>query len=134
MQARKAHIKPLKTIKSRADFLRAQKHGKRWVSKSVIVQSVPNDDDTQRIGYTVSKKVNKRAVVRNRIKRRLRALACDILPSHAAAGYDYVFIGRAETATRDYKDLKKDLLWSLKRLDLIASKANRNADNENDTP
>lgn len=72
-----------------------------------------------RMGYTVTKKVSKKAVVRNRIKRRLRALAADIMPLYAVDGHDYVLVGRGETLDKDYLSLQKDLKWCLKRLDLM---------------
>ncbi len=50
-----------------------------------------------RYGLTASRKVGN-AVTRNRARRRLRVLAHDILPRHAAPGYDYVLIARAATA------------------------------------
>jgi ribonuclease P protein component len=72
---------------------------------------------TIRVGYTASKKVGG-AVVRNRARRRLRALAREVLAGEAAPGYDYVLIARAETATRDYADLRNDMRFALKRLRL----------------
>lgn len=68
-----------------------------------------------RLGITVTKKVGN-AVRRNRIRRRLRAVAAEILPSQARAGYDYVLIGRAATLTRPYPDLLVDLGRALTRL------------------
>jgi ribonuclease P protein component len=63
------------------------------------------------------------AVVRNRARRRLRALAREVLLREAQPGYDYVLIARAETATRDYADLAKDVRFALKRLRLLLKHA-----------
>ncbi len=73
---------------------------------------------TIRVGYTASKKVGG-AVVRNRARRRLRALAREVLAVEAVPGYDYVLIARAETATRDYAALRGDMRFALKRLRLL---------------
>ena len=73
---------------------------------------------TIRVGFTASKKVGG-AVVRNRARRRLRALAREVLSNEAAPGYDYVLIARAETATRDYAALRNDMRFALKRLRLL---------------
>jgi len=55
-------------------------------------------------------------VARNRAKRRLRAVAAEILPALAAPGYDYVLIGRTETLQRPYSLLLQDLRTALKRV------------------
>lgn len=117
MKATKDQIQKLDRLKKRSAFLYAQHKGQKWVSKSLIVMAVPNEAGDTRFGLTVTKKIDKRAVVRNRIRRRLRALACDVLPDHAKAGMDYVLIGRTETLDKPYEDMVNDLKWCLKRLD-----------------
>lgn len=118
MFATKKELASLTHMRKRADFLHAQKKGKKWVSKSLILQAVPNEDNGKRFGLTVSKKVSKSAVTRNRIRRRLRAGACDILPSGAKDNTDYVLIGRPDTLNRPYEDIRKDLKWCLRRMGL----------------
>ncbi len=117
MQARKDDIKTLDRLKKRSDFLRVQKDGAKWVSKSVIVQAAAAvDGNARRYGITVTKHVSKSAVERNRIKRRLRAACADVLPGVLKHGTDIVLIGRAETARCDYDVLMRDLTWCLKKL------------------
>ena len=70
-----------------------------------------------RVGLTVSRKVGN-AVARNRARRRLRAVAAELLPVHAAAGHDYVLVGRAGTLLRPYDGLRADLEAGLRRLGL----------------
>ncbi len=72
-----------------------------------------------RLGFTVTKKTFKSAVKRNRVKRRLRALAREIITPLAKPGYDYVLIGRPATLDTPYDVLKKDLKWCLKRMDKL---------------
>ena len=67
-----------------------------------------------RVGFTVTKKIGG-AVVRNRMKRRFRALAREILPSEGVSGADHVMIGRAGGIERDYQMLRRDLSGALKR-------------------
>ena len=55
-----------------------------------------------RVGFTVTKKVGN-AVVRNRVKRRLRAVAAEVFPRLGRAGTDYVVIGRLATLTRPFE-------------------------------
>ena len=72
-------------------------------------------DRAMRIGFTVTKKIGG-AVVRNRLKRRLRALAREILPAAGLAGHDHVLIGRVEGVTRDFQVLRADLIKALGKL------------------
>ncbi len=116
MKATKEDLKKLERLLKRSDFLLATAKGQKWVSKSMIVLARPNDTGLCRVGITVTKKLEKTAVGRNRMKRRLRAVSADILPGFAKTGVDYVLIGRGETATRLYNDLKKDLRWCLEKL------------------
>ena len=71
-----------------------------------------------RVGFTVSKKVGN-SVERNRVKRRLRALASEILPKCAQSGFDLVLIGRRAAINRPYAKLKGDLLKALDKMGVL---------------
>jgi ribonuclease P protein component len=68
-----------------------------------------------RVGFTTSRKVGG-AVARNRARRRLRALAEEILPACGRPGCDYVLIGRPATPTRPFASLRSDFEAALARL------------------
>jgi len=68
-----------------------------------------------RLGLTVSKKVGN-AVVRNRMKRRLRELARAVLPEAGMEGADHVLIGRAGGIERPFAELLADLTRALQRV------------------
>ena len=83
------------TITARADFLRLNR-GRKYVTPFFILRSGPGPAaDAARVGYTVTTKCGN-AVVRNRIKRRLRALTRELLPQLGKPGTDYVFIALAQ--------------------------------------
>ncbi len=65
-----------------------------------------------RVGFTVTRKIGG-AVVRNRMKRRFRALAREIVPANGFAGADHVMIGRAKGIERDFSQLKTELTKAL---------------------
>lgn len=119
MEASKEQQDTLIQIRKRSDFLRIQSKGRKWVSHGLTIQTMPNDDGIKRIGYTVTKRTDKLAVKRNRIKRRLRAAAADILPAHAKNGQDYILVGRPQTLTRPYETLKNDIKWCLEKMELL---------------
>ena len=80
-----------------------------------FVLQVRDRDDGEngvRIGFTVTKKIGS-AVVRNRMKRRFRSLARELLPAHGIAGSDHVLIGRAGGIERDYGTLRDELRTAL---------------------
>lgn len=82
-----------------------------------VLLARPRNDGSpmMRIGYTVTKKIGG-AVVRNRMKRRLRALAREILPQAGLPGADHVLIGRAGGVERDFALLRTELLKALAKL------------------
>lgn len=109
----------LETLKKRADFLTINTKGQKWVAQGMIVQVMPNGLDRIRVGYTVSKRTDKSSVKRNRIKRRLRAVAAQIIPAYGKDSYDYVLIGRPASATRPFISLTNDLKWCLEKMGAV---------------
>ena len=85
------------TLKDRADFVRLNR-GHKFMTDYFILRygmSPAPQPDSARVGYTVTTKCGN-AVLRNRTKRRLRALVAQYAPDMAKAGNDYVFIARAD--------------------------------------
>ena len=78
----------------------------------LLVRPRGDGSAAMRIGYTVTKKIGG-AVVRNRMKRRLRALARELLPAEGMAGADHVLIGRAGGIERDFAALRRELSTAL---------------------
>ena len=110
-------------LRQRADFLRIAASGRKQVTPGLIVQTARTPPDTgdtngnvaMRVGFTVTRRVGN-AVVRNRARRRLRAVARDTLLDHGQPGHDYVLIGRQTTLTRSFGKLISDLKSALHRL------------------
>jgi ribonuclease P protein component len=102
----------------RAEFLRAAQKGRKAAMPGLVVQVLPrNDTDPARIGFTVTKKVGN-AVVRNRVRRRLREAARLLLREVAVAGADVVLIGREATRTRAFALLMDDMRRALAKAGL----------------
>lgn len=100
----------------RADFVRLAK-GRRWSAPGLVLQMAPMPEaaDGVRAGFTATKKLGG-AVVRNRVKRRLREVARAVLPLYAKPGCDYVLIGREATVTRPFPSLIDDLKQALRKV------------------
>ena len=77
--------------------------GNYRANRDLVIRVLPNNLDFSRYGITVSRRVGK-AVVRNRVKRRLREI---IRQRALPPGFDIVFITRAAAATAGYAEMKK---------------------------
>jgi ribonuclease P protein component len=81
----------------------------------LLVRPRGDADAGMRLGLTVSRKVGN-AVTRNRMKRRLRELARQVLPTCGFSGADHVMIGRSEGIERPFELLMQELEEALSRL------------------
>jgi ribonuclease P protein component len=122
-------------LKRRAEFLQVAAANRKWVAPGLILQvrrqpssESPTHDAAPaaqpapvRVGFTASRKVGN-AVKRNRARRRLRAVAAQVL-ADAEPGMDFVLIARPATVERDYQALVGDLVAGLKRLKLYRGEA-----------
>ena len=81
----------------------------------LLVRDRKDSDPAIRVGFTVTKKIGG-AVVRNRMKRRFRALAREIVPAKGIAGADHVMIGRSKGIERDFGQMRSELTQALDRL------------------
>ena len=115
----------LRRLRKRPEFLRVARGRRSWATPGLVLQArrrrAPEDaratvpagpSEAIGVGFTASRKVGS-AVERNRARRRLRAVARDVLPTAGRPGYDYVLIARAATLRRPYMELTKDLKTAL---------------------
>jgi len=119
----------LKTLKYRADFLRVRK-GRKFATPSLVLQASAiqdakcgnegSADKAPRVGFTVTKRIGS-AVIRNRVRRRLKEAARLIGPLYAQPGYDYVLIGRQGTLKRGFTDILEDLRRAFHRIHCSAA-------------
>ena len=79
-----------------------------------VLLAYPNGGEGRRFGITVTKKIGN-AVVRNRMKRRFRALLRELLLAHGLADHDHVLIGRDRGVERDFATLRDELTDALGR-------------------
>ena len=105
------------TIKQNYEFRRLYSKGKSCANAYLVVYCRKNRAGRSRIGYTVSNKVG-HAVVRNRIRRRLREIYC-LHERQIARGYDLVVVSRVRARTVDYHQLEAAFLSACAQLGLL---------------
>jgi len=79
-----------------------------------VLLARPNSGQGLRYGITVTKKIGN-AVVRNRMKRRFRALIRELLPAQGLLVHDHVLIGREGGVERDFAVLREEFAAALTR-------------------
>jgi len=106
----------METLKNRADFLACARALKAPMPAFLLQARRRDDTPAIRVGFTASKKVGN-AVTRNRAKRRLRALAREVLPLAGRPGWDYVLVARRDATTiRPFAEMRADLERALAKL------------------
>jgi ribonuclease P protein component len=102
-------------LKRRADFLSAAKGARVQAANFSLQARDRRDRSSPRVGFTVTKKTGN-AVERNRIRRRLRAAAGDVVPREGRAGFDYVIVARRQALSSPFDAMIADLERALSRL------------------
>lgn len=104
-----------------AEFLALRRNSRRISVGHFHAEASASERDTARVGMAVSRRVSKRAVVRNRIKRQVRESfrhCMGTLPS-----FDVMVVARGSAATQDNAVLRTDLQRLWQRLSALGPSA-----------
>ena len=103
----------IERLKKRRDFLAAAK-GRRAPRRAFVLEVRRREDEgPARFGFTVSKRTAKKAVERNRIRRRLKEAVRLAAPGRALSGHDYVLLGRPAALTESFAAIEAALAGAL---------------------
>ena len=105
----------MERLKRRQDFVAAAKAMSQPMPSLILQMRRRADLESPRVGFTCTKKLGN-AVVRNRIKRRLKEAARLSMTQVAQAGFDYVIIGRSAAENRPFEILQADLISAMTKL------------------
>lgn len=104
------------TLKKNSDFRRLYAKGKSAVTPCLVLYARPNRLAENRMGYTVSAKLG-HAVIRNRVRRRLREIYRLNAP-RLKQGYDLVVVARARAVGAPYRVLEAAFLRACESLEI----------------
>jgi ribonuclease P protein component len=90
--------------------------GNSWASDLMVMKALPNQLARSRYGFSVGRRLGG-AVVRNRVKRRLREIL-RALPLEG--GWDIIFIARPKAALASFANLEKTVRGLLSRAKILA--------------
>lgn len=99
----------VETLRKSADYLRAYRRGRRLHGGVALVYTHPNDSGRARLGITASRKVGK-AVVRNRLKRRIREVYRRWRGRGELPALDVVVHLKPEAKKAGFDELRRELL------------------------
>lgn len=105
-------------LRKNKDFQRVRQQGRTTASRLLILTFATNDLATLRIGFVVSKRVSKRAVERNYVKRLLSEAIGPMLVG-IPAGWDLVISAKTSSIGVKLSDLVDDLRILLRRARLL---------------
>lgn len=110
-------------LKKEQNFKRVFKEGDGFKKSFLFLKLLNRDDQREsRFGFVVSTKVSKKAVTRNKIKRRLREIVRDKI-SEVKSGRDVIIVTQPGIDTQSFHQLKQNLLQLLKKADLIKNES-----------
>ena len=120
----------LNTLKKSVEFRRVR-GGQRSGTDSFLIEtksrqtpstSVPGAIETTdtRFGFTITKKLGG-AVVRNKIRRRLKSVVRALDADTVSAGYDYVVVARRGVLAQPYASLAADFRRALEKIHRAAA-------------
>ncbi len=112
-------------LKRRQDFQAVYQQGGRYNSPHLILRTLPSDRKATAsslaatvIGISISQKVSKKAVIRNRIKRQIRAAMREFLPT-ILPGWKIVVVVRPQAVECKYEHFLRELKQLLVKAEII---------------
>jgi ribonuclease P protein component len=110
-------MNPAVTVKENYEFRRIYRKGKSAVSPQLVIYCQRNRRGLSRLGVSVSTKLGG-AVVRNRVRRRIREIYRLNKPK-MVPGYDIIVVARVRAVETGYQKLESTYLRLLRQLDLL---------------
>lgn len=106
-------------LRNTKNFDRVKSEGKVIQSKNFgLAVFKRKDKESSKFGFVVSTKISKKAVDRNKTKRRLREEVRKNLDK-IKSGHDVVFLAKGRILDEDKEELAKEVLMAFKKVEII---------------
>jgi ribonuclease P protein component len=106
-------------IRTGAEISAAFSKGRAYHGKHATIRVLPSTGAAPRFGFIVSRRVSPSAVVRNRVKRQLRAAAAEASGETSPA--QVLVVAKPAATERTQPELQDELIELLKKATLIRS-------------
>lgn len=109
----------MESLKKNKEFKKVYDNGKSYATRNLVIYCLNYEKGKKnRYGLSVSKKIGN-AVVRNKLKRRLREIIKEFEKEKEFKGYDIIFIARKPVVQINYQYLKRDVKKLYKKMNII---------------
>ena len=105
-------------LRRKKDFERVLRKGKGLKEDFLILKMVKNNSSQNRFGFIVGTKISKKAVLRNKLKRRLRELVRGKIEK-IKKGFDIILIAQSGLGNRDFWELEEIFTKIFRRAKLL---------------
>lgn len=119
---RKFSLSRTRRVRKRSEFLYLQSKGRKVRSDHFLLVFAPRaqrgENAQSRLGITITKRIDKRAVIRNRLKRRIRNIFRVQRPAFQAA-FDVVIIAQDGSGVLSFAEIRHQLCSLLSRAQIL---------------
>jgi len=105
-------LKKENRLTKKNDFERVYKKGRGLKADSLFLKILENDKGVTRIGIVVSKKVSKKAVERNKVKRRIREI---IRKMDLKSGFDIIIVTYPSIKEKKFDQIEDEIIYLFKK-------------------
>lgn len=105
-------------VRKQKEFELIFNQGRKIKSESFLIIYLSNNLKLSRFAFIVSAKIDKKAVARNKIKRRLREIVRKNL-SRIRKGYDFIVIASPRIKEKSFQEIKDEMEKILSRNKLL---------------
>lgn len=105
-------------LHKKRDFDEFAKSSSKFYSNNFVLRFVKNHKDISCFAVVISKKISAKAVIRNKVRRRIyEVIRLNI--DKIKKGYNIIIFVKKGILDLDYNDIEKELLYVLKKAELI---------------
>ncbi len=101
-------------IKKREDFVRLQEGGNKASARNLLLIYLPSSLSESRFGIVVTRRLDQRAVVRNRVRRKIREVL-RLNRSRLKGSFDILIIARRGIESCTFQEIEKQILDLMRR-------------------